>query len=97
MDPAREQLIQRAKELNTLELPVLELQERIREVCSEYLIEAKVNVDLLLRHHDWRMRSAALDMVWWWRLREMVKFGSRLIKSRLRICQFHQRAREARC
>ena len=65
MDPSREKFIQRAKELNTLELPVLELQERIREVCSEYLIEAKVDIDRLLRHEDWRVRSAALDMVWW--------------------------------
>jgi hypothetical protein len=58
-------LVERAKELNTLELPVLELQQRIREVCSEYLIEAKVDVDRLLRHNDWRARSAALDIVWW--------------------------------
>ncbi len=65
MDPAREKLIERAKELNTLELPVVELQQRIREVCSEYLIEAKVDVDRLLQHNDWRVRSAALDMVWW--------------------------------
>jgi hypothetical protein len=65
MDSAREKLIERAKELNTLKLPVFELQQRIREVCSEYLIEAKVDVDRLLRHNDWRVRSAALDMVWW--------------------------------
>jgi hypothetical protein len=44
---------------------VIELQERIREVCSEYLIEAKVDVDRLLSHEDWRVRSSALDMVWW--------------------------------
>lgn len=65
MDSHRQQLIQRAKELNTLSFPVIEFQERIREVCSEYLIEAKVDVDRLLRHEDWRVRSSALDMVWW--------------------------------
>lgn len=65
MDSERQRLIQRARELNTSDLPVIELQERIREVCSEYLIEAKVDVDRLLRHQDWRVRSSALDMVWW--------------------------------
>lgn len=65
MDSERQNLIQRARELNTSDLPVLELQERIREVCSEYLIEAKVDVDRLLRHQDWRVRSSALNMVWW--------------------------------
>jgi HEAT repeat protein len=65
MDSERQKLIQRARELNTSDLPVIELQERIREVCSEYLIEAKVDVDCLLRHQDWRVRSSALDMVWW--------------------------------
>ena len=43
----------------------MELQERIREVCSEYLIEAKVNVARLLGHEDWRVRWSALDIVWW--------------------------------
>jgi hypothetical protein len=28
------------------------------EVCSEYLIEAKVDVERLLRHEDWRVRSS---------------------------------------
>jgi HEAT repeats len=65
MDAARQQLIKRAKELNTRSFPVIELQESIREVCSEYLIEAKVDVDRLLRHEDWRVRSSALDIVWW--------------------------------
>jgi len=65
MDPDRQRLIDRAKELNTSQLPVAELQERIREVCSDYLIEAKVDVDRLLRHEDWRVRWSALDMVWW--------------------------------
>jgi HEAT repeat protein len=65
MDSDRQKRIQRAKELNTADFPVMELQERIREVCSEYLIEAKVDVDRLLRHEDWRVRSSALDMVWW--------------------------------
>jgi HEAT repeat protein len=65
MDPARQKLIQRATELNTSSFPVIELQERIREVCSEYLIEAKVDVDRLLKHEDWRVRSSALDIVWW--------------------------------
>jgi hypothetical protein len=65
MDSERQNLIQRARELNTSDLPVIELQERIREVCSEYLIEAKVDVDRLLRHQDWRVRSSALDIVWW--------------------------------
>jgi HEAT repeat protein len=65
MDSDRQKLIQRARELNTSNFPVIELQERIREVCSEYLIEAKVDVDRLLGHDDWRVRSSALDMVWW--------------------------------
>ena len=65
MDPDRQKLIERARELNTSEFPVIELQERIREVCFEYLIEAKVDVDHLLGHEDWRVRSSALDMVWW--------------------------------
>ena len=65
MDPDRQRLIDRASELNTSQLPVAELQERIREVCSEYLIEAKVDVGCLLRHDDWRVRWSALDMVWW--------------------------------
>jgi HEAT repeat protein len=65
MDARRQKLIDKARELNNSEFPVIELQERIREVCSEYLIEAKVDVDRLLRHSDWRVRSSALDMVWW--------------------------------
>jgi hypothetical protein len=65
MDSDRHKLIQRARELNTSNFPVIELQERIREVCSDYLIEAKVDVDRLLRHEDWRVRSSALDIVWW--------------------------------
>lgn len=65
MDSDRQKLIQRARELNTMSFPVIEMQERIREVCSEYLIEAKVDVDRLLGHEDWRVRSSALDMVWW--------------------------------
>jgi HEAT repeat protein len=64
-DSERQKLIQRAKELDTSRFPVIELQERIRQVCSEYLIEAKVDVDHLLDHEDWRVRSGALDMVWW--------------------------------
>jgi hypothetical protein len=65
MDADRQKLIDRAKELNTSNFPVMELQERIREVCSEYIVEAKVDVDRLLQHADWRVRSSALDMVWW--------------------------------
>jgi hypothetical protein len=41
MDPKRQKLVEKARELNTSDFPVIELQERIREVCSEYLIEAK--------------------------------------------------------
>jgi HEAT repeat protein len=29
------------------------------------LIEAKVDVDRLLGHEDWRVRWSALDTVWW--------------------------------
>jgi len=65
MDINRQQLIDRARELNTSQFGVMELQERIREVCAEYLIEAKVDVDRLLRHADWRVRWSALDIVWW--------------------------------
>jgi HEAT repeat protein len=65
MNPDRQKLIERARELNTSQFSVIELQERIREVCSDYLIEAKVNVDHLLRHADWRVRSSALHLVWW--------------------------------
>jgi hypothetical protein len=35
MNPERQKLIQRARELNTSSLSVVELEERIREVCSE--------------------------------------------------------------
>lgn len=65
MDAKRQKLIDKARELNTSDFPVIELQERIRECCSEYLIEAKVDVEGFLRHSDWRVRSSALDMVWW--------------------------------
>src|SRR5580692_3446466 len=65
MDSDRQKLIERARELNTSNFTVIELQERVREVCAEYLIEAKVDVDRLLRHEDWRVRSSALDIVWW--------------------------------
>jgi len=65
MDSDRQKLIERARELNTSNFTVIELQERVREVCAEYLIEAKVDVDRLLSHEDWRVRSTALDMVWW--------------------------------
>jgi hypothetical protein len=65
MDSDRQKLIERARELNTSDFTVIELQERVREVCAEYLIEAKVDVDRLLSHEDWRVRSSALDMVWW--------------------------------
>jgi HEAT repeat protein len=65
MDSDRQKLIERARELNTSDFTVIELQERVREVCAEYLIEAKVDVDRLLCHEDWRVRSSALDMVWW--------------------------------
>src|SRR5450432_835941 len=41
------------------------MQDRIHEVCSEYLIEAKVDVDRLLKHNDWRVRQSALDIVSW--------------------------------
>ncbi|HME35129.1 MAG TPA: HEAT repeat domain-containing protein [Candidatus Sulfotelmatobacter sp.] len=65
MNPERQKLIERARELNTSGLPAIEIEERIREVCSEYLIEAKVDVDRLLRNEDWRVRLSALDIVWW--------------------------------
>ena len=65
MDAARQRLIDRARELNTSTFPVEEMQDRIDEVCSEYLIEAKVDVDRLLKHDDWRVRQSALDIVSW--------------------------------
>jgi hypothetical protein len=65
MDAARQKLIERARELNTSTFPVEEMQDRIDEVCTEYLIEAKVDVDRLLKHDDWRVRSSALDIVSW--------------------------------
>jgi HEAT repeats len=65
MDAARQKLIERARELNTSSFPVDEMEDRIHEVCSEYLIEAKVDVDRLLRHDDWRVRKSALDIVSW--------------------------------
>ena len=65
MNAARQKLIERARELNTSTFPVDEMQDRIHEVCSEYLIEAKVDVDRLLKHVDWRVRQSALDIVSW--------------------------------
>ena len=65
MDAARQKLIERARELNTSTFPVDEMQDRIDQVCSEYLIEAKVDVDRLLKHDDWRVRQSALDIVLW--------------------------------
>ena len=41
MYAARQKLIERATELNTSTFPVDEMQDRMSEVCSEYLIEAK--------------------------------------------------------
>ena len=64
MDPNRQKLIERASELNTSHFSVEELKERISEVCSEYVIEAKVDVDRLLRHEDFGVRLAALNIVW---------------------------------
>jgi hypothetical protein len=61
----RQKLIQRARELNTTDFSVIELKERIREVCVEYLIEAKVDVNRLLKHQDSGVRSMALKIVWW--------------------------------
>ena len=68
MDAARQKLIERATELNTSTFPVEEMQDRIHEVCTEYLIEAKVDVDRLLKHDDWRVRSK--------------RFGHRLLGTR---------------
>ncbi len=65
MNPERQQLIERAKELNFSDYPPEELRDRIHQVCSEYLIEAKVDVDRLLRHEDWLVRFSALDLVSW--------------------------------
>lgn len=65
MDAARQRLIERARELNSCTFPVDEMQDRIHEICSEYLIEAKVDVDRLLRHDDSRVRQSALDIVSW--------------------------------
>lgn len=64
VDAARQRLIDRARELNATSFSVSETQERIRELCSEYVIEAKVDVDRLLRHEDWQVRLSALDIVW---------------------------------
>ncbi|HZP24355.1 MAG TPA: HEAT repeat domain-containing protein [Terriglobales bacterium] len=64
-NPERQRLIRRAIELNTMELDATDVEHRVREVCKEWLIEAKVDVDRLLSHKDWRVRSAALDIVWW--------------------------------
>jgi hypothetical protein len=41
------------------------MQGRIHEVCTEYLIEAKVDVDRLPKYDDWRVRQSALDIVSW--------------------------------
>ena len=65
MNAARQKLIERAMELNTSTFPVDEMKDRIHEVCSEYLVEAKVDVDRLLKHDDWRVRQSALDIVSW--------------------------------
>jgi hypothetical protein len=64
VDPARQKLIDRARELNTQNLSVAETKERIWEACSEWLIEAKIDVDRLLRHEDWDIRWNALEIVW---------------------------------
>ena len=64
VDAERQRLIDRAKELNAGSFSVSEMQERIREVCSQHLIEAKVDVDRLLKHEDWQVRLSALDIVW---------------------------------
>jgi hypothetical protein len=58
--PKRQKLIEKARELNTSDFPVIELQERIREICFEYLIEAQVDGDRLLGRGAWRVRSIAL-------------------------------------
>jgi hypothetical protein len=63
VDAARQKLIDRAKELSIPTLPVDEMQDRIHEVCTECLIEAKVDVDRLLKHDDWRVRESALEIV----------------------------------
>jgi hypothetical protein len=63
VDAARQKLIDRAKELSISTLPVDEMQDRIHEVCTECLIEAKVDVDRLLQHDDWRVRESALEIV----------------------------------
>jgi len=51
---------EKARELNTSDFPVIELQERIREIRFEYLIEAQVDGDRLLGRGAWRVRSIAL-------------------------------------
>jgi hypothetical protein len=65
MDEQRQKLIDKAKELNTHDFAPMELRVRIREVCAHYVIEAKVDVDRLLRHPDWTVRQTALDIVSW--------------------------------
>jgi hypothetical protein len=65
VDAARQKLIDRAKELSISTLPVDEMQDRIHEVCTECLIEAKVDVDRLLKHDDWRVRESASEIVAW--------------------------------
>ena len=49
MDAARQKLMDREKEPNTRSFPALEMQERTHEACADYLVEAKVDVDRLLR------------------------------------------------
>ena len=65
MNPERQRLIDRARELDTREFSSEELQSRIQEICSEYVIEAKVDVARLLKHPDWQVRYSALNIVWW--------------------------------
>ena len=65
MNLGRRRVIDRAREVEAREFSAEELQNRIREICREYLIEAKVDVARLLRHPDWQVRYAALNIVWW--------------------------------
>jgi hypothetical protein len=51
--------------LNSNDFAPRELEVRIRQVCAHYVIEAKVDVERLLRHPEWTVRNGALDIVWW--------------------------------